>query len=395
MTKIRASVAPILVILSLIFCLTPTASAEVAVNPTVSDDQIEADWKSIEASGGQDRVKEMWQAGKALGLSDAALAGVMGNAWTESASWRPGLDGGSGCSYFQWIGGRRTNAEKLLGKSCKDMTPSDAIKRVMMDDEIGVVTNQLYADMTTKYHGAAKQALAEKGINVDVPSTAETKFESVDAFKSTNNYFLATWTFMTVWERPGSGSSFGARYVHAATVFKKMNGVGASSSSDSQKKKDNKGDEYDEWALPGMPDKPEYPEGGTVKIGTYNDLSVDDRANVSALSDQLKTETALDRDKKIGGVVALGGYLVIMWGVALFIGLAFDLVSPLGLNLGVQVLTLGQRKLWTESKGLEKPKGTVTIGGVIAMILVAWVLGALVVSGVVTKLITHFTMLLV
>ena len=182
------------------------------------------------------------------------------------------------------------------------------------------------------YPSMAQYALTDAdkyGVKGAAVPSGEDKFDNVDAFKKTDNWYFATWIWMTNWEAPGGAEAgFMKRVSYTATILKKVNGGSVSSSSASAGTDGAGGGIKDDWELPGMPKKPSITEGQAVSLAEGSQLSQQQKDNLYDILAQreLESQSALDRAVAVG--CSVFGILLIVWAVMQFAGLAVSLVSP-------------------------------------------------------------------
>ena len=100
---------------------------------------------------------------KGKGLSDVAIAGILGN-WQQESSLNPGLTGSSGLGLAQWIGSRRTGAYALAAK--EHVPPTS----------LALQLQWAWSEMTGS-HGSVLPALRGARTPADAASVFETIFE--------------------------------------------------------------------------------------------------------------------------------------------------------------------------------------------------------------------------
>lgn len=299
-------------------------------NPTVSDEAIEANWNSLDDEH-KKIAQDVVSAAQAQGFSKEAAAAIAGNFWRESGFSLDAQNPSSGaCGLYQALGSRRTS---LLAKngvnSCSGLKADKTMEAAIEDGRLEWVGWKTTASI---YPSMAQYALTDAdkyGVKGAAVPSGEDKFDNVDAFKKTDNWYFATWIWMTNWEAPGGAEAgFMKRVSYTATILKKVNGGSVSSSSASASSDGAGGGIKDDWELPGMPKKPSITEGQAVSLAEGSQLSQQQKDNLYDILTQreLESQSALDRAVAVG--CSVFGILLIVWAVMQFAGLAVSLVSP-------------------------------------------------------------------
>ena len=202
-------------------------------NPTVSDEAIEANWNSLDDDH-KKIAQDVVSAAQAQGFSKEAAAAIAGNFWRESGFSLDAQNPSSGaCGLYQALGSRRTS---LLAKngvnSCSGLKADKTMEAAIEDGRLEWVGWKTTASI---YPSMAQYALTDAdkyGVKGAAVPSGEDKFDNVDAFKKTDNWYFATWIWMTNWEAPGGAEAgFMKRVSYTATILKKVNGGSVSSSS--------------------------------------------------------------------------------------------------------------------------------------------------------------------
>lgn len=300
-------------------------------NPTVSDEAIEANWNSLDDDH-KKIAQDVVSAAQAQGFSKEAAAAIAGNFWRESGFSLDAQNPSSGaCGLYQALGSRRTS---LLAKngvnSCSGLKADKTMEAAIEDGRLEWVGWKTTASI---YPSMAQYALTDAdkyGVKGATVPSGEDKFDNVDAFKKTDNWYFATWIWMTNWEAPGGAEAgFMKRVSYTATILKKVNGGSVSSSSKSAASSDGAGGGMkDDWELPGMPKKPSITEGQAVSLAEGSQLSQQQKDNLYDILTQreLESQSALDRAVAVG--CSVFGILLIVWALMQFAGLTVSLVSP-------------------------------------------------------------------
>lgn len=300
-------------------------------NPTVSDETIEANWNSLDDEH-KKIAQDVVSAAQAQGFSKEAAAAIAGNFWRESGFSLDAQNPSSGaCGLYQALGSRRTS---LLAKngvnSCSGLKADKTMEAAIEDGRLEWVGWKTTASI---YPSMAQYALTDAdkyGVKGATVPSGEDKFDNVDAFKKTDNWYFATWIWMTNWEAPGGAEAgFMKRVSYTATILKKVNGGSVSSSSKSAASSDGAGGGIkDDWELPGMPKKPSITEGQAVSLAEGSQLSQQQKDNLYDILAQreLESQSALDRAVAVG--CSVFGVLLIVWALMQFAGLTVSLVSP-------------------------------------------------------------------
>lgn len=325
--------------LALVLCLVVAAlglggvrgAYALPANPTVSDEAIEANWNSLDDEH-KKIAQDVVSAAQAQGFSKEAAAAIAGNFWRESGFSLDAQNPSSGaCGLYQALGSRRTS---LLAKngvnSCSGLKADKTMEAAIEDGRLEWVGWKTTASI---YPSMAQYALTDAdkyGVKGATVPSGEDKFDNVDAFKKTDNWYFATWIWMTNWEAPGGAEAgFMKRVSYTATILKKVNGGSVSSSSKSAASSDGAGGGIkDDWELPGMPKKPSITEGQAVSLAEGSQLSQQQKDNLYDILAQreLESQSTLDRTVAVG--CSVFGILLIVWAVMQFAGLAISLVSP-------------------------------------------------------------------
>lgn len=300
-------------------------------NPSVSDEVIEANWNSLDDEH-KKIAQDVVSAAQAQGFSKEAAAAIAGNFWRESGFSLDAQNPSSGaCGLYQALGSRRTS---LLAKngvnSCSGLKADKTMEAAIEDGRLEWVGWKTTASI---YPSMAQYALTDAdkyGVKGATVPSGEDKFDNVDAFKKTDNWYFATWIWMTNWEAPGGAEAgFMKRVSYTATILKKVNGGSVSSSSKSAASSDGAGGGIkDDWELPGMPKKPSITEGQAVSLAEGSQLSQQQKDNLYDILAQRELESQSALDRTVAVACSVFGILLIVWAVMQFAGLAVSLVSP-------------------------------------------------------------------
>ena len=325
--------------LALVLCLVVAAlglggvrgAYALPANPTVSGEAIEANWNSLDDEH-KKIAQDVVSAAQAQGFSKEAAAAIAGNFWRESGFSLDAQNPSSGaCGLYQALGSRRTS---LLAKngvnSCSGLKADKTMEAAIEDGRLEWVGWKTTASI---YPSMAQYALTDAdkyGVKGAAVPSGEDKFDNVDAFKKTDNWYFATWIWMTNWEAPGGAEAgFMKRVSYTATILKKVNGGSVSSSSKSAASSDGAGGGIkDDWELPGMPKKPSITEGQAVSLAEGSQLSQQQKDNLYDILAQRELESQSARDRTVAVGCSVFGILLIVWAVMQFAGLAVSLVSP-------------------------------------------------------------------
>lgn len=325
--------------LALVLCLVVAAlglggvrgAYALPANPTVSDEAIEANWNSLDDEH-KKIAQDVVSAAQAQGFSKEAAAAIAGNFWRESGFSLDAQNPSSGaCGLYQALGSRRTS---LLAKngvnSCSGLKADKTMEAAIEDGRLEWVGWKTTASI---YPSMAQYALTDAdkyGVKGATVPSGEDKFDNVDAFKKTDNWYFATWIWMTNWEAPGGAEAgFMKRVSYTATILKKVNGGSVSSSSKSAASSDGAGGGIkDDWELPGMPKKPSITEGQAVSLAEGSQLSQQQKDNLYDILAQRELESQSALDRTVAVACSVFGILLIVWAVMQFAGLAVSLVSP-------------------------------------------------------------------
>ena len=300
-------------------------------NPTVSDEAIETNWNSLDDEH-KKIAQDVVSAAQAQGFSKEAAAAIAGNFWRESGFSLDAQNPSSGaCGLYQALGSRRTS---LLAKngvnSCSGLKADKTMEAAIEDGRLEWVGWKTTASI---YPSMAQYALTDAdkyGVKGATVPSGEDKFDNVDAFKKTDNWYFATWIWMTNWEAPGGAEAgFMKRVSYTATILKKVNGGSVSSSSKSAASSDGAGGGIkDDWELPGMPKKPSITEGQAVSLAEGSQLSQQQKNNLYDILAQRELESQSALDRGVAVACSVFGVLLIAWALMQFAGLAVSLVSP-------------------------------------------------------------------
>lgn len=325
--------------LALVLCLVVAAlglggvrgAYALPANPSVSDEAIEANWNSLDDEH-KKIAQDVVSAAQAQGFSKEAAAAIAGNFWRESGFSLDAQNPSSGaCGLYQALGSRRTS---LLAKngvnSCSGLKADKTMEAAIEDGRLEWVGWKTTASI---YPSMAQYALTDAdkyGVKGATVPSGEDKFDNVDAFKKTDNWYFATWIWMTNWEAPGGAEAgFMKRVSYTATILKKVNGGSVSSSSKSAASSDGAGGGMkDDWELPGMPKKPSITEGQAVSLAEGSQLSQQQKDNLYDILAQRELESQSALDRGVAVACSVFGILLIVWAVMQFAGLAVSLVSP-------------------------------------------------------------------
>lgn len=364
-------------------------------NPTVSDEAIEANWNSLDDEH-KKIAQDVVSAAQAQGFSKEAAAAIAGNFWRESGFSLDAQNPSSGaCGLYQALGSRRTS---LLAKngvnSCSGLKADKTMEAAIEDGRLEWVGWKTTASI---YPSMAQYALTDAdkyGVKGATVPSGEDKFDNVDAFKKTDNWYFATWIWMTNWEAPGGAEAgFMKRVSYTATILKKVNGGSVSSSSKSAASSDGAGGGIkDDWELPGMPKKPSITEGQAVSLAEGSQLSQQQKDNLYDILAQRELESQSAIDRGVAVTCSVFGVLLIVWAVMQFAGLAVSLVSP-QLH-AYRLVMLGNLEYAPTPEEATSDK-YVTLKGAIGIAVATLIMAALLLTAAlqaaITSLLSYFT----
>lgn len=364
-------------------------------NPTVSDEAIETNWNSLDDEH-KKIAQDVVSAAQAQGFSKEAAAAIAGNFWRESGFSLDAQNPSSGaCGLYQALGSRRTS---LLAKngvnSCSGLKADKTMEAAIEDGRLEWVGWKTTASI---YPSMAQYALTDAdkyGVKGATVPSGEDKFDNVDAFKKTDNWYFATWIWMTNWEAPGGAEAgFMKRVSYTATILKKVNGGSVSSSSKSAASSDGAGGGIkDDWELPGMPKKPSITEGQAVSLAEGSQLSQQQKDNLYDILAQRELESQSAIDRWVAVTCSVFGVLLIVWAVMQFAGLAVSLVSP-QLH-AYRLVMLGNLEYAPTPEEATSDK-YVTLKGAIGIAVATLIMAALLLTAAlqaaITSLLSYFT----
>lgn len=388
--------------LALVLCLVVAAlglggvrgAYALPANPTVSDEAIETNWNSLDDEH-KKIAQDVVSAAQAQGFSKEAAAAIAGNFWRESGFSLDAQNPSSGaCGLYQALGSRRTS---LLAKngvnSCSGLKADKTMEAAIEDGRLEWVGWKTTASI---YPSMAQYALTDAdkyGVKGATVPSGEDKFDNVDAFKKTDNWYFATWIWMTNWEAPGGAEAgFMKRVSYTATILKKVNGGSVSSSSKSAASSDGAGGGIkDDWELPGMPKKPSITEGQAVSLAEGSQLSQQQKDNLYDILAQRELESQSAIDRWVAVTCSVFGVLLIVWAVMQFAGLAVSLVSP-QLH-AYRLVTLGNLEYAPTPEEATSDK-YVTLKGAIGIAVATLIMAALLLTAAlqdaITSLLSYF-----
>ena len=363
-------------------------------NPTVSDEAIEANWNSLDDEH-KKIAQDVVSAAQAQGFSKEAAAAIAGNFWRESGFSLDAQNPSSGaCGLYQALGSRRTS---LLAKngvnSCSGLKADKTMEAAIEDGRLEWVG---WKTTTSIYPSMAQYALTDAdkyGVKGATVPSGEDKFDNVDAFKKTDNWYFATWIWMTNWEAPGGAEAgFMKRVSYTATILKKVNGGSVSSSSKSAASSDGAGGGIkDDWELPGMPKKPSITEGQAVSLAEGSQLSQQQKDNLYDILAQRKLESQSALDRTVAVACSVFGILLIVWAVMQFAGLSVSLVSP---QLHAYRLVMLGNLEYAPTPGEATSDKYVTLKGAIGIAVATLIMAALLLTAAlqdaITSLLSYF-----
>ena len=389
LTRARRALLALIAAATVMLPLTPAPAYALPANPNVSDEVIEANWATLSAEQ-QEAAKQVVAEAKAEGYSAEAAAAIAGNFWRESHFNVDAVNASSGaCGMYQALGDRQTLLFTYNGVSgCSGLKAKETTQAALADGRsewLGWPTTSLI------YGGMASYALNEAGVwgitGGTVPS-ADDSFGSLEGFKSTDNWYFATWIWMTNWEAPGAAEAgFMERASYAATVLKKVGNTDpAAKSTTSGAQSGSTGGVLDEWSLPGMPKKPEIAKGQSLTFADGSQLTAKQRANASDLKTQLEEEKAREQASYVRAGIAVIGILLFVYSLVVLLALLFDLAASSDFML--KAVTLNRIK-YSPLPAEERPKGTFGVVGVGVICFFLAALGALIFTGVLPSWLAH------
>lgn len=396
LTRARRVFLALIAAATVMLPLTPAPAYALPANPNVSDEVIEANWATLSAEQ-QETAKQVVAEAKAEGYSAEAAAAIAGNFWRESHFNVDAMNSVSGaCGMYQALGDRQTLLFTYNGVSnCAGLKAKETTQAALADGRsewLGWPTTSII------YGGMASYALNEAdtwGITGGTVPSADDSFGSLEGFKSTDNWYLATWIWMTNWEAPGAAEAgFMQRASYAATVLKKVGNTDPAAKSDTasaQSGSTTSGGVLDEWSLPGMPKKPEIAKGQSLTFADGSQLTAKQRANASDLKTQLEEERDREAAESTRTWVTAVGIVLFLYALIILLSLLIDLAFPLFSAL--EGVTFGQVK-YSPLPADERPKGTYGVAGVLTVCFAFAALGALIFTGVIQAWLAHLVIAL-
>lgn len=391
LTRARRVLLALIAAATVMLPLTPAPAYALPANPNVSDEAIEANWATLSAEQ-QEVAKQVVAEAKAEGYSAEAAAAIAGNFWRESNFNVDAVNASTGaCGMYQALGDRQTLLFTYNGVSgCSGLKAKETTQAALADGRsewLGWPTTRLI------YDGMASYALNEAdiwGITGGTVPPADDSFGSLEGFKSTDNWYFATWIWMTNWEAPGAAEAgFMQRASYTATVLKKVGNTDPAAKSDTTSAQSGSTTDsgvLDEWSLPGMPKKPEIAKGQSLTFADGSQLTAKQRANASDLKTQLEEERNREAAASARTWVAVVGVVLFVYALVILLSLLIDLAFPLFSALeGVTFWWIKYSPLPAE----ERPKGTYGVVGVLAVCFAFAALGALIFTGVIQTWLAH------
>ena len=391
LTRARRVLLALIAAATVMLPLTPAPAYALPANPNVSDEAIEANWATLSAEQ-QEVAKQVVAEAKAEGYSAEAAAAIAGNFWRESNFNVDAVNASSGaCGMYQALGDRQTLLFTYNGVSgCSGLKAKETTQAALADGRsewLGWPTTRLI------YDGMASYALNEAdiwGITGGTVPPADDSFGSLEGFKSTDNWYFATWIWMTNWEAPGAAEAgFMQRASYTATVLKKVGNTDPAAKSDTTSAQSGSTTDsgvLDEWSLPGMPKKPEIAKGQSLTFADGSQLTAKQRANASDLKTQLEEERNREAAASARTWVAVVGVVLFVYALVILLSLLIDLAFPLFSAL--EGVTFGWIK-YSPLPAEERPKDTYGVVGVLAVCFAFAALGALIFTGVIQSWLAH------
>lgn len=308
-------------------------------------------------------LKSAWEAGIKAGLSESAIAGMLGNANAES-----GLDpfigqnGGPAWGFFQYESERQSKVRALLKEqgATDDPVKASAVTIEFAVSELKEGNIFLTYGLEGNASGTGRYGSSGGSFNYNaleyVQGDGKKISASYDDWKSSKDVAKATTEFMVSYERPNpSYAHLSERIAFAKEVYEKLSGTASSDSSDDSngKKSKSTSDTISDWTpseadIPNMPTDRDYLElknNGLAK-GEENYHNFTDRVNDKDKVDEdfkkgsdeaesvqkWKEERSLSiGDRAIQGfrlVIATLSVIFLFYGVFLMVSYAFDLWLP-------------------------------------------------------------------
>lgn len=378
----------LVVALLLVFTPTPAWAMD---NPKISD----ADLSKVHFSPKHTEVaKKLYQTYLNLGYSKEIAGALTGTAGQES-----GYNGGANdsmyartgdqkynsCSYYQWTQGRAKEVLAFAGvSSCAQIPPEKAAQFIDKELSEGGSQNRPLLLPPGGYNHlpyvpAAQADVNKHGWGIKLSSTE--KFNSVSEFKKSNQWALALLVHMSNIERCApSQCRYDKRLLYSAWAIKTFGGMSSNSSStEGMSKGEGTWSEKLDWDLEGMPPKIEMEAGSEISMPSSDELTSSERSRVIELRDNFRQESQTSVNGLLGGVIALIGWLLVLWGALLLIAMAVDFTVPV--FKATKFVTFGQREFSSE---VPRPSGTIGILGVSVLSLAIMSLGVLVIAGKIT-----------
>lgn len=309
-------------------------------------------------------LKSAWEAGIKAGLSESAIAGMLGNANAES-----GLDpfigqnGGPAWGFFQYESERQTKVRALLKEqgATDDPVKASAVTIEFAVSELKEGNIFLTYGLEGNASGTGRYGSSGGAFNYNaleyVQGDGKKISASYDDWKSSKDVAKATTEFMVSYERPNpSYAHLSERIAFAKEVYEKLSGTASSDSSDdssSGKKSKSTSDTLSNWKpseadIPNMPTDRDYLElknNGLAK-GEENYHNFTDRVGDKDKVDEdfkkgsdeaesvqkWKEERSLSVGDRAISVFRLAiatlSVIFLFYGVLLMVSFAFDLWLP-------------------------------------------------------------------
>lgn len=358
-------VGTLLALTILPFTLAPAHA--LPANPKVDQAKIDATWDSLNDE--QKKVaNEVMKNLMSNGYSREAAAAIGGNFWQES-TWNPTLQvGGGACGLYQALD-RKEHLFKHAGVSnCSQLTVEGTMKAYHADTWNFKLLGDPSGPANYPSHSAhALDGAAEAGVTgATIPSSTDS-FGSAETFKTTKDWYFATWIFAVNWERCGGAEAlFMKRTLYTATLLSKADGGSSSSSPANTPQSGTSGGFVSEQDLQGMPSKPIVPKGDDIPDSKYENLSTGQKVNIGDIKDNLSEGFWGQVSNATRILLVTGGILLYAYAVILFLALIADVTTP---SLGLFTLATFKRIPYTPDKGIMKPALTIFSVVILAALL--------------------------
>lgn len=329
-----------------------------------------------------DVAREAWEALKAHGATDTAIAGALGNAYQESG-WNPASRGSNGGGLFAWIDGEDTTNwtrfNNWVTSNSREINETATQCDFLWEDN-----SQFAFCWKSSVSGGPSYSAIFDG-RVDYSAIVDTQTYFTTDFESPG---LAAEVFCWGFENCGFSESYIIdRAAIAEAIFDELGGT----ITGGNRGDGNSGEQGTFNVAGGYWAEEEFVSvnqllDSPVPLPDAETLDAVDRNHVVEWREQLEMEQEQQKYRVVRGIVSFVGILVILYSVFLYIAFQFDVNQNFFDFEFIGVMTMGRLRIAQEyDKSTYKEdnagKKLVTHRDIIGVCLLGIALGVLIISG--------------